>query len=68
MFYITILLPYLLVCNMFLQECPTGTYKNVTGSDSSLCFPCPSSELPSRAVYIYVRGISIEVAYAAIFP
>ncbi|XP_022861909.1 uncharacterized protein LOC111382234 isoform X2 [Olea europaea var. sylvestris] len=41
---------------IFCKECPSGTYKNVTGSDSSLCFPCPSSELPSRAVYIYVRG------------
>ncbi|KAL2543583.1 glycine-rich protein [Forsythia ovata] len=41
---------------IFCEECPTGTYKNVTGSARSLCFPCPSSELPRRAVYIYVRG------------
>ncbi|XVF89135.1 hypothetical protein PTKIN_Ptkin19aG0106100 [Pterospermum kingtungense] len=40
----------------FCAECPVGTYKNVTGSDSSLCYPCPTSELPNRAVYIAVRG------------
>ncbi|XP_022750126.1 uncharacterized protein LOC111299295 isoform X3 [Durio zibethinus] len=40
----------------FCMECPVGTYKNVSGSDSSLCHPCPASELPSRAVYIAVRG------------
>ncbi|CAI9759633.1 unnamed protein product [Fraxinus pennsylvanica] len=41
---------------IFCKECPPGTYKNVTGSDRFLCFPCPSYELPHRAVYIYVRG------------
>ncbi|KAG9157031.1 hypothetical protein Leryth_009067 [Lithospermum erythrorhizon] len=40
----------------FCQECPAGTYKNVTGSDESLCFPCQSDELPHRAVYTRVRG------------
>ncbi|KAJ9537317.1 hypothetical protein OSB04_030050 [Centaurea solstitialis] len=25
----------------FCEECPIGTYKNVTGSDRSLCFECP---------------------------
>ncbi|OMO66886.1 hypothetical protein CCACVL1_20946 [Corchorus capsularis] len=40
----------------FCEECPVGTYKNVSGSDSSLCRPCPDSELPHRAIYIAVRG------------
>ncbi|XP_051151685.1 uncharacterized protein LOC127265751 isoform X2 [Andrographis paniculata] len=40
----------------FCEECPDGTFKNVTGSDRSLCFPCPSDEFPSRAVYVHVRG------------
>ncbi|XP_054796784.1 uncharacterized protein LOC129302133 [Prosopis cineraria] len=40
----------------FCQECPAGTYKNVTGSDRSLCRHCPVNELPHRAVYISVRG------------
>ncbi|KAB2024707.1 hypothetical protein ES319_D06G104400v1 [Gossypium barbadense] len=40
----------------FCAECPVGTYKNVSGSDSSLCRPCPASQLPHRAVYVYVRG------------
>ncbi|XWS72496.1 hypothetical protein CRYUN_Cryun02cG0044700 [Craigia yunnanensis] len=40
----------------FCVECPVGTYKNVSGSDSSLCHPCPASELPHRAIYIAVRG------------
>ncbi|KAG8375631.1 hypothetical protein BUALT_Bualt10G0120400 [Buddleja alternifolia] len=40
----------------FCEECPAGTYKNVTGSDRSLCFSCPSHEIPSRAVYVHVRG------------
>lgn len=39
-----------------VQECPVGTYKNVTGSDRALCFPCPSNELPHRGVYLSVRG------------
>lgn len=43
---------------VILQECPVGTYKNVTGSDKSLCHQCPPQELPHRAVYISVRGIS----------
>ncbi|PPD77330.1 hypothetical protein GOBAR_DD25754 [Gossypium barbadense] len=38
------------------EECPVGTYKNVSGSDSSLCQPCPAWELPHRAIYIAVRG------------
>ncbi|KDO79951.1 hypothetical protein CISIN_1g0005072mg, partial [Citrus sinensis] len=37
-------------------ECPVGTYKNVTGSDKSLCHQCPPQEFPHRAVYISVRG------------
>ncbi|KAH1033276.1 hypothetical protein J1N35_045450 [Gossypium stocksii] len=40
----------------FCVECPVGTYKNVSGSDSSLCQPCPAWELPHRASYIAVRG------------
>ncbi|GKC63278.1 hypothetical protein Tco_1095876, partial [Tanacetum coccineum] len=40
----------------FCEECPLGTYKNVTGSDRSLCFQCPADELPHRALYVPVRG------------
>ncbi|KAK9699806.1 hypothetical protein RND81_08G196700 [Saponaria officinalis] len=40
----------------FCKECPSGTYKNVVGSDKSLCQFCPSLELPHRATYIPVRG------------
>ncbi|KAE8674389.1 glutamyl-tRNA(Gln) amidotransferase subunit C [Hibiscus syriacus] len=40
----------------FCVECPVGTYKNVSGSDSSLCHPCPAWELPRRAIYTAVRG------------
>ncbi|KAF3503231.1 hypothetical protein F2Q69_00045011 [Brassica cretica] len=41
---------------IFCKECPSGTFKNVTGSDTSLCRPCPVDELPTRAVYVPVRG------------
>ncbi|KAJ7958849.1 Ephrin type-B receptor [Quillaja saponaria] len=41
---------------IFCEECPSGTYKNVTGSDKSLCRHCPIAELPHRAIYISVRG------------
>uniref|UniRef100_A0A7N0RD06 DUF8003 domain-containing protein n=1 Tax=Kalanchoe fedtschenkoi TaxID=63787 RepID=A0A7N0RD06_KALFE len=41
---------------IFCEECPPGTYKNVTGSDKSLCHVCPANELPRRASYITVRG------------
>ncbi|CAH1451664.1 unnamed protein product [Lactuca virosa] len=44
----------------FCEECPVGTYKNVTGSDKELCLECPANELPHRAFYIYVRGGSAE--------
>ncbi|CAK9181652.1 unnamed protein product [Ilex paraguariensis] len=40
----------------FCEECPAGTYKNETGSDRALCFPCPADELPNRAVYTTIRG------------
>ncbi|XP_031392809.1 uncharacterized protein LOC116204707 isoform X2 [Punica granatum] len=40
----------------FCKECPVGTYKNVDGSDASLCTPCSLDLLPRRAYYIYVRG------------
>ncbi|XP_057477166.1 uncharacterized protein LOC130764890 isoform X1 [Actinidia eriantha] len=40
----------------FCEECPVGTYKNVTGSDGALCRQCPAYELPHRAVYIAIRG------------
>ncbi|CAN6227202.1 unnamed protein product [Urochloa humidicola] len=40
----------------FCTECPVGTYKNVTGSNSSLCSPCSVDSLPNRADFIYVRG------------
>ncbi|GAA0160631.1 transmembrane signal receptor [Lithospermum erythrorhizon] len=41
---------------IFCQECPMGTYKNVTGSARELCRECPSLDLPRRAIYIAVRG------------
>ncbi|KAL3535670.1 hypothetical protein ACH5RR_004131 [Cinchona calisaya] len=41
---------------IFCQECPIGTYKNVSGSDQTLCHNCPSHELPRRAIHIAVRG------------
>ncbi|KAJ4839310.1 hypothetical protein Tsubulata_018121 [Turnera subulata] len=44
------------ISDVLLLECPPGTYKNVTGSDRSLCHQCPADELPHRAVYIVVRG------------
>ncbi|PKA55884.1 hypothetical protein AXF42_Ash014556 [Apostasia shenzhenica] len=40
----------------FCKECPLGTYKNVSGSDISLCHLCPPEDLPRRAVYVGVRG------------
>ncbi|KAH7834094.1 hypothetical protein Vadar_012689 [Vaccinium darrowii] len=40
----------------FCEECPAGTYKNVTGSDRALCRQCPVYELPHRGVYIAIRG------------
>lgn len=40
----------------FCTECPVGTYKNVVGSNSSLCTPCSLDGLPNRADFIYVRG------------
>ncbi|RWR73679.1 hypothetical protein CKAN_00198100 [Cinnamomum micranthum f. kanehirae] len=40
----------------FCEECPIGTYKNVSGSGSELCLQCPPNELPHRAIYIKVRG------------
>nr|XP_043627763.1 uncharacterized protein LOC122599331 isoform X2 [Erigeron canadensis] len=44
----------------FCEECPLGTYKNVSGSDISLCFQCPPDELPHRALYVAVRGGTAE--------
>ncbi|GMQ06267.1 hypothetical protein CsSME_00050919 [Camellia sinensis var. sinensis] len=41
---------------IFCQECPVGTYKNVSGSDRALCRKCPSHELSHRAIYVAVRG------------
>ncbi|KAF3442933.1 hypothetical protein FNV43_RR16851 [Rhamnella rubrinervis] len=41
---------------IFCEECPVGTFKNVTGSSKSLCQECPSHKLPHRAKYITVRG------------
>ncbi|XP_020259156.1 uncharacterized protein LOC109835595 isoform X2 [Asparagus officinalis] len=40
----------------FCKECPLGSFKNVSGSDGSLCRPCPSNGLPRRAIYLSVRG------------
>ncbi|XP_038710741.1 uncharacterized protein LOC120005270 isoform X1 [Tripterygium wilfordii] len=44
------------LCGIFCEECPAGTYKNVSGSDRALCRSCPANELPHRAIYIAVRG------------
>ncbi|KAL1808836.1 hypothetical protein ACET3Z_025826 [Daucus carota] len=41
---------------IFCQECPRGTFKNVTGSDKAHCLECPPTELPRRAKYVAVRG------------
>ncbi|EOY30581.1 Uncharacterized protein TCM_037740 isoform 2 [Theobroma cacao] len=41
---------------IFCEECPVGTFKNVSGSDRVLCLDCPSNKLPSRALYVNVRG------------
>ncbi|KAH0940840.1 hypothetical protein HID58_000477 [Brassica napus] len=41
---------------LYCEECPVGTYKNVTGSDKALCSLCPAKDLPHRAVYITIRG------------
>lgn len=38
------------------QECPVGMYKDVDGSDPSLCTPCSLEPLPQRAAFIYIRG------------
>ncbi|XP_052209354.1 uncharacterized protein LOC127812869 isoform X2 [Diospyros lotus] len=40
----------------FCKECPIGTYKDVEGSNPSMCRPCPLEILPNRASFIYVRG------------
>lgn len=58
---------YLLIYCCDVQECPIGTYKNVTGSDKGLCHPCPANELPHRAIYIAVRGDVIMVLKIFIF-
>lgn len=47
------------------QECPLGTFKNVTGSDRALCISCPNDELPHRAVYISVRGMTNDEMFTA---
>ncbi|KAE8705874.1 putative zinc protease PqqL-like [Hibiscus syriacus] len=41
---------------IFCEECPLGTFKNVSGSDRVLCHKCPANELPSRGIYVNVRG------------
>ncbi|XP_076911612.1 uncharacterized protein LOC143569627 [Bidens hawaiensis] len=41
---------------IFCEECPLGTYKNVTGSERSLCYDCPTLEFPYRAIFTPVRG------------
>ncbi|EFJ26064.1 hypothetical protein SELMODRAFT_98651 [Selaginella moellendorffii] len=45
---------------VFCMECPVGTYKNDSGSDASLCKPCPPEKLPRRASYVYVRGGALK--------
>lgn len=41
---------------IFCEECPVGTFKNVSGSDAALCHSCPTRELPDRGMYIAIRG------------
>ncbi|KAK9715457.1 hypothetical protein RND81_06G166800 [Saponaria officinalis] len=41
---------------IFCEECPVGTFKNVSGSDATLCHSCPANELPDRGIFISVRG------------
>ncbi|KAK4415618.1 hypothetical protein Salat_2669200 [Sesamum alatum] len=41
---------------IFCEECPLGTYKNMTGSNRALCCDCPANELPRRAIYVAIRG------------
>ncbi|KAJ0864791.1 hypothetical protein HanRHA438_Chr12g0533681 [Helianthus annuus] len=41
---------------IFCEECPLGTYKNVSGSERSLCYECPTLEFPYRAIFTPVRG------------
>jgi hypothetical protein len=48
---------------IFCEECPVGTYKNQTGLDFDLCKKCPPEDLPRRAAYSYVRGMSMSVFY-----
>lgn len=40
----------------FCEECPIGTYKDIEGSNESLCIPCSLKTLPNRASFIYMRG------------
>ncbi|KAJ6963023.1 hypothetical protein NC652_001602 [Populus alba x Populus x berolinensis] len=40
----------------FCKECPLGTFKDVDGSDESLCIPCSLDLLPNRANFMHVRG------------
>ncbi|WZZ24029.1 hypothetical protein YC2023_007430 [Brassica napus] len=47
---------------LYCEECPVGTYKNVTGSDKALCSLCPARDLPHRAVYITVRVLLLLLA------
>lgn len=41
---------------IFCEECPLGTYKNVSGSERALCYDCPALEFPHRAIFTSVRG------------
>ncbi|KAL0726439.1 hypothetical protein Bca4012_022532 [Brassica carinata] len=47
---------------LYCEECPVGTYKNVTGSAKALCHLCPARDLPHRAVYVTVRALVFSVA------
>ncbi|WCJ42610.1 hypothetical protein M5689_023407 [Euphorbia peplus] len=41
---------------IFCEECPVGTFKNISGSDRAFCHDCPLHELPGRGRYVAVRG------------
>ncbi|KAL8107077.1 uncharacterized protein LOC141670433 [Apium graveolens] len=44
----------------YCEECPVGTYKDVEGSNSSLCTPCSAVFHPGRASFVYVRGGAVH--------
>ncbi|KAF7800827.1 uncharacterized protein G2W53_044695 [Senna tora] len=50
----------------FCEECPAGTYKNVTGSDRSLCRHCPVNELPPSCCLYFSARYHMPHCYTAL--